>query len=347
MEDEAPIPIWEGLIHHTLNNKIQVFNADDPLLSYREPPITSQCDVCSHHVPEVSGTDSLLKTVRNEEDELSALLPPEHHLSNSTILHHEQAQINCLTSKQNMSGLENETLHLHPREDSTSIEWSAGATMEDDKESMSFAPSVSSTSAMFSSPCRHNQFLRIVSKQMVGIFITIWIRSDLWHHVHDIKVCSVGCGIFNYLGNKGAVSVSLFLHQTSFCFVCTHLKSGHEEGDELRRNADVAEILRRTTFPRLMKHPRIELPKTIMTHDRIIWLGDLNYRVDAPDEYTWELVNQGAWESLLQKDQVLTILTKNSSGKSLCQLALIPVLSLQLPCLAARHIVSMTNSVNI
>ncbi len=82
-------------------------------------------------------------------------------------------------------------------------------------------------------------------------------------------------------------------------------------------------------------------------YSRIIWLGDLNYRVDAPDEYTWELVNQGAWESLLQKDQVLTILTKNSSGKSLCQLALIPVLSLQLPSLAARHIVSMTNSVNI
>ncbi len=66
---------------------------------------------------------------------------------------------------------------------------------------------------------------------------------------------------------QGAVSVSLFLHQTSFCFVCTHLKSGHEEGDEVRRNADVAEILRRTTFPRLMKHPRIELPKTIMTHE--------------------------------------------------------------------------------
>ncbi len=79
-------------------------------------------------------------------------------------------------------------------------------------------------------------------------------------------------------------------------------------------------------------------------YSRIIWLGDLNYRVDAPDEYTWELVNQGAWECLLQKDQVLTISTKASSCKSLCQLALIPVLSLQLPCLAARHIVSMTHS---
>ncbi|CAK9192468.1 unnamed protein product [Sphagnum troendelagicum] len=176
--------------------------------------------------------------------------------------------------------------------------------VEDDKESATFAPSISSTSTMFSSPCRQNQFLRIVSKQMVGIYITIWIRSDLRHHVHDIKVCSVGCGIFNYLGNKGAVSVSLCLHQTSFCFVCTHLKSGLKEGDELRRNADVAEILHRTKFPRLIKQPGIELPKTIMTHDQIIWLGDLNYRIDATDEDTWALVDQGAWECLLQKDQL-------------------------------------------
>jgi len=40
---------------------------------------------------------------------------------------------------------------------------------------------------------------------------------------------------------------------------------------------------------------------------RIIWFGDLNYRVDAPDEETWELVNRGAWESLLLRDQVQTI----------------------------------------
>lgn len=38
------------------------------------------------------------------------------------------------------------------------------------------------------------------------------------------------------------------LHQTSFCFVCTHLTSGEKEGDEVRRNSDVLEILKRTRF---------------------------------------------------------------------------------------------------
>jgi hypothetical protein len=105
---------------------------------------------------------------------------------------------------------------------------------------------------------------------------------------------------------QGAVSVSMSLHQTSFCFVCTHLTSGHKEGDELRRNADVADVLRRTTFPRLVKLSGIQLPETIMAHDRIIWLGDLNYRIDLPDKETWILVNQCDWKSLLPKDQLKT-----------------------------------------
>lgn len=66
---------------------------------------------------------------------------------------------------------------------------------------------------------------------------------------------------------QGAVSVSLYFHQTSFCFVCTHLTSGHKEGDELRRNADIADVLRRTTFPRLVKLSDRQLPETIMAHE--------------------------------------------------------------------------------
>ncbi len=309
VEDEAPIPIWEGLICHTLNNKMQVYKANDPLKSCKDPSTLSHCAECIHHVPEMY----------DGEDEVSALLHSQN-LPNTRVLHPEKAQINHLCSKQNTRGSEDETLLAHAGEDSTSIEWPPGAVREGDKESATFAPSISSTSTMFSSPCRQNRFLRVVSKQMVGIYITIWIRSDLRHHVHDIKVCCVGCGIFNYLGNKvgffcvrerelggrervgrgrwrgawlslhrgeveckrmkelvvrlkegfwvqGAVSVSLCLHQTSFCFVCTHLKSGLKEGDELRRNADVAEILHRTKFPRLIKQPGIELPKTIMTHE--------------------------------------------------------------------------------
>lgn len=44
--------------------------------------------------------------------------------------------------------------------------------------------------------------------------------------------------------------MSMTLHNTTFCFVCTHLASGQKEGDEVKRNMDVMEILKKTKFPR-------------------------------------------------------------------------------------------------
>ncbi|CAL0310427.1 unnamed protein product [Lupinus luteus] len=42
----------------------------------------------------------------------------------------------------------------------------------------------------------------IGSKQMVGIFLCVWVRADLYNHVTNIKVSCVGRGIMGYLGNK-------------------------------------------------------------------------------------------------------------------------------------------------
>lgn len=57
------------------------------------------------------------------------------------------------------------------------------------------------------------------------------------------------------------------LHRTSFCFVCTHLTSGQKEGDELRRNADVMEILKKTRFPQVNGDVGITSPETILEHE--------------------------------------------------------------------------------
>lgn len=49
----------------------------------------------------------------------------------------------------------------------------------------------------------HEQdFQCITSRQMVGMFLTVWVRSDLCPHIRHLSVCSVGCGIMGCLGNK-------------------------------------------------------------------------------------------------------------------------------------------------
>ncbi|KAL3812589.1 hypothetical protein ACJIZ3_013857 [Penstemon smallii] len=149
-----------------------------------------------------------------------------------------------------------------------------------------------------------SRYSLVASKQMVGIFLTVWVRSELTEHVKNIKVSCVGRGLMGYLGNKGSISISMLLHQTSLCFVCSHLTSGQKEGDELRRNADVMEILRKTRFPKVNCVNDEKSPETVLEHDRVIWLGDLNYRIALPYRSAKALIEMQSWRALLEKDQL-------------------------------------------
>ncbi|KAK6141354.1 hypothetical protein DH2020_024904 [Rehmannia glutinosa] len=146
-----------------------------------------------------------------------------------------------------------------------------------------------------------SRYCLVASKQMVGIFLTVWIKSDLRDAVRNLKVSCVGRGLMGYLGNKGSISISMSLHQTSFCFVCSHLTSGEKDGDELRRNSDVMEILRKTRFPRVHDAGDENSPQTILEHDRIIWLGDLNYRISLSYRCAKALVEMRNWRALCDR----------------------------------------------
>jgi phosphatidylinositol-bisphosphatase len=249
VEDDAPTVMWDGLIRHALNNRV------------------NSCE-------------------EGESEEACSPSPPVWPEKEVTSLEKEEK------SSQKTEDVKTAEEWLNMREEE------GGVT---DK-----SPLLETSSLSLGKHSSGGKYCRIASKQMVGVFISVWVRSELRRHVHNVKVSVVGCGILNFLRNKGAVSVSMSLHQTSFCFVCTHLTSGHKEGDEIRRNTDVADVLRRTTFPRVVKLSDSKMPETIMAHDRIIWLGDLNYRIDLPDKETWILVNQSDWKSLLPKDQLRT-----------------------------------------
>ncbi|PKA64968.1 Type I inositol 1,4,5-trisphosphate 5-phosphatase CVP2 [Apostasia shenzhenica] len=149
-----------------------------------------------------------------------------------------------------------------------------------------------------------SRYCLVASKQMVGIFLTVWVRREIRDDVRNLKVSCVGRGLMGYLGNKGSISISMSLHQTTFCFICSHLTSGQKEGDELRRNSDVMEILRKTRFPRVNGQCNEKLPETILEHDRIVWLGDLNYRIALSYRSAKALVEMRNWKLLLEKDQL-------------------------------------------
>ncbi|KAF3533384.1 hypothetical protein DY000_02037275 [Brassica cretica] len=146
------------------------------------------------------------------------------------------------------------------------------------------------------------KYVRIVSKQMVGIYVSVWIRRRLRRHVNNLKVSPVGVGLMGYMGNKGSVSISMTLYQSRMCFVCSHLTSGQKDGAEQRRNADVYEIIRRTRFASVLD---TDQPRTIPCHDQVFWFGDLNYRLNMSDSEVRKLVSQKRWDELKNSDQLI------------------------------------------
>ncbi|XP_078179294.1 myo-inositol polyphosphate 5-phosphatase 2 isoform X2 [Carex rostrata] len=155
-----------------------------------------------------------------------------------------------------------------------------------------------------------SKFVRIVSKQMVGVYISVWVCRRLRRHVNNLEVVPVGVGLMGYMGNKGSVSISMSLFQTRLCFVCSHLTSGHKVGSQQRRNSDVYEILQRTHFSSLLDP---EEPQLIPSHDRIFWFGDLNYRLEMPDSLVRDHISTRKWDQLLEFDQLRKELTSGNT----------------------------------
>ena len=75
-----------------------------------------------------------------------------------------------------------------------------------------------------------------------------------------------------FILRQGSISISMSLHHTTFCFICCHLTSGEKEGDELRRNSDVMEILRKTRFPQVRGAGYVKSPETILEHEYVSML---------------------------------------------------------------------------
>ena len=58
---------------------------------------------------------------------------------------------------------------------------------------------------MYSGPStpRLEASVQVAAKQMVGLYLSIWVRSGLLPNIGGVQTTSVGTGIMRYLGNKG------------------------------------------------------------------------------------------------------------------------------------------------
>ncbi|XP_022631844.1 type IV inositol polyphosphate 5-phosphatase 3 isoform X3 [Vigna radiata var. radiata] len=337
-EDTSPVPKWENIIRETLNRvrpeipKIKSFS-DPPSPSKFKPSddvpdieeeilLESDSDIGEevHPLDEDNNLCDGVKTGLQRQFSFPKMFDRQQGLSENmdTSFSQQATKLTRMLSGSERIGLSWPEPPLHLLSQRVLDRPTSFKSLKSFKSSKSFKTYNSFKSIMDEIPGaglipeidlealikrkRRSSYVRIVSKQMVGIFITVWVRRSLRKHIQNLKVSTVGVGVMGYIGNKGSISISMSIHQTLFCFICTHLTSGEKEGDELKRNADVHEILRRTQFHSLSY---IGLPKRILDHERIIWLGDLNYRINLSNLETKALISKKQWSKLVEKDQLM------------------------------------------
>lgn len=156
-------------------------------------------------------------------------------------------------------------------------------------------------------------FEMVVTKHLVGLLLCIYVKRHIRPYIRDIRCVSAGVGVMGVLGNKGGVSVHFYLHDSSICFVCSHL-AAHRE-NIAGRNSDYHNIIEKTIFYPDTDSDTISggvtgLPDasetSIIQHDIVFWLGDLNYRIDdsLSTEEVFDKINENDIPYLRKRDQL-------------------------------------------
>lgn len=131
-----------------------------------------------------------------------------------------------------------------------------------------------------------NQYRLVSSCSMWEIRLFVYAKKELLPKISRVEISTEATGVGHLMGNKGGTCVAFQIENLSMCFVNTHL-AAHQHKTE-RRNQDVAEVIGG------LKLGRKSGGDILNQFHHVIWMGDLNYRLDYGVQGNFVLIHTNA-----------------------------------------------------
>ncbi|CAD6564187.1 MAG: hypothetical protein TREMPRED_004465 [Tremellales sp. Tagirdzhanova-0007] len=169
------------------------------------------------------------------------------------------------------------------------------------------------------------EYEKVAMAQYVGVLTMVFVKKSHREVVKRVSTCERGIGLLGFGGNKAGVAVRLMINDTTFCFVNSHLAAFTGALD--RRRSDFQTLLKGLTFPQPDQDditPAFEeflpdhrdRPLSVEDTNILVWLGDLNYRIEMEDDILRAWIEEKRFKTVLEKDQLSSDI---ALGKSFAQ----------------------------
>lgn len=141
--------------------------------------------------------------------------------------------------------------------------------------------------------------------------LTVYSTMSLSKSIHHVSTARAATGVGGVVGNKGGLIVRLDVANTSFAFVSCHLAAHEGAAPLAARNAMCKKVLLKTVGDVAGAGRKLDAAHAV---DHVVWLGDLNYRVELPEEVAENgpkhfeavhaMVGEERWAELMAADQL-------------------------------------------
>ncbi|KAI9023869.1 Endonuclease/exonuclease/phosphatase [Phycomyces nitens] len=174
---------------------------------------------------------------------------------------------------------------------------------------------------------KKNDYYKAREAQLVTMLLIVIAKKKHSGNVSEVETNYAGVGLMNIMGNKGGVAVRFRFHDSYFCFITSHLAAFVDKVE--KRNQDFTAIAKRLVFSNYLDDSLAYLKfswnnggdegvsflesngvlrkwskeASVFHADHLIWLGDLNYRVNLGEAEIKMRLQQGQLDYLLEYDQ--------------------------------------------